>query len=146
MAVDSDGLSNNHIVEVNVKTESKGPHNPHNNTFVADETVLRSELMARRPYNYDTQRHWHVRCDNTKNRSQGDTGWRLMPGQTTPLYARSEAMYLRRAGFVKNHLWVTPFNPFEKFPGGDFPNQVIVNRQTQIFNFHYSSVYFQHCS
>ena len=123
MAVDSDGLSGNHIVEVNTKSESRGPHNPHNSSITADETVLRSELMARRPYNFDTQRHWHVRCDYTKNRSGGCTGWRLIPGHNTPTYARPEAMYLRRAGFLKNHLWVTPFNPFERFPGGDYPNQ-----------------------
>ena len=30
---------------------------------------------------------------------------------------------LRRAGFLKHNLWVTPYKSDEKFPGGEFPNQ-----------------------
>lgn len=46
MAVDSDGLSGNRVVELNAEKESPGPHNPHNNAFFYRETVLESELKA----------------------------------------------------------------------------------------------------
>lgn len=34
-----------------------------------------------------------------------------------------QASLLRRAGFIKHHLWVTTYNPEHRYPGGDFPNQ-----------------------
>jgi primary-amine oxidase len=122
MAVDSDGLSGNSLVEVNIKTEPKGAHNPHANAFFAEETKLPSEMVARRHWDFAGSRYWRVVSDE-KNRSGLGTAWRLAPGRTTPLYLRPEAMILRRAGFVNNHLWATPFNPYERFPGGDYPNQ-----------------------
>jgi primary-amine oxidase len=30
---------------------------------------------------------------------------------------------MKRAGFLKNHLWVTPYHPDEKYPAGDYPNK-----------------------
>ena len=46
MAVDSDGLSGNRVVELNAERETKGPHNPHNNAFFFKEDVLESEQKA----------------------------------------------------------------------------------------------------
>ena len=71
----------------------------------------------------ETNRHWEVRSCTERNRSGTHTAWRLVPGANSPLYAQEGAMFLRRASFLKNHLWVTPFNPTENFPGGDYPNQ-----------------------
>ena len=31
---------------------------------------------------------------------------------------------MQRAGFLKRNLWVTPFHADERFPGGDYPNQL----------------------
>jgi hypothetical protein len=53
-------MHHHQVVEVNMKAEESGPHNPHNNAFYAEETILRSELEAQRDCNSRTNRHWLV--------------------------------------------------------------------------------------
>ena len=31
--------------------------------------------------------------------------------------------YSKRAGFLTNNLWVTPYDPKERYPTGEYPNQ-----------------------
>lgn len=52
---------------MNVKVEDEGPHNPHNNAFYAEETVLRSELEAARDVEPLTARHWLVSTVQERN-------------------------------------------------------------------------------
>jgi len=49
------------VVEVNVKVESAGTHNVHNNAFYAEEKLLKSELQAMRDCDPSSARHWIVR-------------------------------------------------------------------------------------
>lgn len=49
------------VVEVNVKVESAGPNNVHNNAFYAEEKLLKSELQAMRDCDPSSARHWIVR-------------------------------------------------------------------------------------
>lgn len=48
------------VVEVNVKVESAGAHNVHNNAFYAEEKLLKSELQAMRDCDPSSARHWIV--------------------------------------------------------------------------------------
>lgn len=50
------------MVEVNVKVESAGTHNVHNNAFYAEEKLLKSELQAMRDCDPSSVRHWIVRA------------------------------------------------------------------------------------
>ena len=47
----------------------------------------------------------------------------ISQGSAIAPLARPEATYLRRAAFLQKNLWVTPYRPAERFPGGDFPSQ-----------------------
>jgi primary-amine oxidase len=58
-----------------------------------------------------------------KNRLGQPVGYRLLPGENCLPFADGEAAYLKRAGFLKRHLWVTPYRRDERFPAGDYPNQ-----------------------
>eukprot|EP00750_Incisomonas_marina_P008785 INCI15696.2.p1 GENE.INCI15696.2~~INCI15696.2.p1 ORF type:complete len:144 (+),score=17.62 INCI15696.2:68-499(+) len=40
-----------------------------------------------------------------------------------PLQSAGYSKTRRRLAFLSNHLWVTPFDPTQRFPAGDFPNQ-----------------------
>ncbi|KAL9326545.1 hypothetical protein ACSQ67_007190 [Phaseolus vulgaris] len=124
MAVDSKpGDALNQVVEINVKVEEPGENNVHNNAFYAEETLLRSELEAMRDCNPLTARHWIVRNTRRGNRSGELTGYKLVPGSNCLPLAGSEAMFLRRAGFLRHNLWITPYSHHQMFPGGEFPNQ-----------------------
>ncbi|GJN27283.1 hypothetical protein PR202_gb15293 [Eleusine coracana subsp. coracana] len=113
----------NQVVEVNVKVESAGPHNVHNNAFYAEEKLLKSELQAMRDCDPSSVRHWIVRNPRTVNRTGQPTGYKLVPGSNCLPLALPEAKFLRRAGFLKHNLWVTQYKSDEIFPGGEFPNQ-----------------------
>nr|GME13232.1 copper methylamine oxidase-like isoform X3 [Ipomoea batatas] len=124
MAVDSKpGEAHNQVVEINVRAEEAGNKNVHNNAFYPEETLLRSELQAMRDCNPSSARHWIVRNTRTLNRTGQPTGYKLMPGPNCLPMAGSEAMFLRRAAFLKHNLWVTQYAAGEDFPGGEFPNQ-----------------------
>nr|GMD36290.1 copper methylamine oxidase-like [Ipomoea batatas] len=124
MAVDSKpGEAHNQVVEINVRAEEAGNKNVHNNAFYPEETLLRSELQAKRDCDPSSARHWIVRNTRTLNRIGQPTGYKLVPGPNCLPMAGSEAMFLRRAAFLKHNLWVTQYAEGEDFPGGEFPNQ-----------------------
>ena len=49
-------------------------------------------------------------------------GDRLLPGGTTVAFAQPDAPVSKRAGFIRNHLWVTPYRADERYAAGDYPN------------------------
>jgi primary-amine oxidase len=46
-----------------------------------------------------------------------------MPHGAVPPFTSERALVSRRAGFIRNHLWVTPFAEDERFPAGPYVNQ-----------------------
>lgn len=46
-----------------------------------------------------------------------------MPGDNIRPLARAGSQTRRRAGFAYRHLWVTAFDPAERYAAGDYPNQ-----------------------
>jgi primary-amine oxidase len=49
--------------------------------------------------------------------------YRLVPGTNIVPLADPGASIMKRAGFITSHLWVTPFDPAERYAAGDYPNQ-----------------------
>ncbi|GJP67547.1 hypothetical protein CLOP_g24357 [Closterium sp. NIES-67] len=124
MAVDCrPGEKSNQVVELNVRMEKEGPHNPHANAFYAEERVLRTEGEGMRDVDPLAARHWLVQNTRAVNRAGRPTAYKLVPGSNCLPFAQPEAKFLRRAAFLKHNLWVTPYHPEERFPGGEFPNQ-----------------------
>jgi primary-amine oxidase len=120
MSVDGD---RNSVHEVNMQTQPRGPDNPHGNAFRAEATLLRTEKQARRSINSATGRFWRVVNTQQKNRLGQPTAYRLVPGENCPPFVQPDAAVLRRAGFARHHLWVTPFDPEQRYAAGDYPNQ-----------------------
>ncbi|CAI5491987.1 unnamed protein product, partial [Closterium sp. Naga37s-1] len=124
MAVDCrPGEQANQVVELNVRMESEGPHNPHANAFYAEERVLRTEGEGMRDVDPMSARHWLIQNTRAVNRAGRPTAYKLVPGSNCLPFSQPEAKFLRRAAFLKHNLWVTPYHPEERFPGGEFPNQ-----------------------
>ena len=114
---------NNSVYEVNTVSVPTGPANPHGNAFTAEETLLSTELQARRKVNSSSARFWRIVNPGKKNRLGRPVGYRLVAGENCPPFAQPDAPIMRRAGFTSNHLWVTPYDPKERFAAGDYPNQ-----------------------
>ena len=49
--------------------------------------------------------------------------YKFLGGDNCKPYASKNAYWRKRAGFVENHVWVTPFEESEKFAAGPHPNQ-----------------------
>ena len=50
-------------------------------------------------------------------------GYKLVSTQTPLPFACDDSKILKRAGFLKNAIYVTPFDPMERFPAGNYPFQ-----------------------
>jgi primary-amine oxidase len=114
---------NNSVVEVNSIGLPLSESNPHGNAIVAEETVFTTEKQAQRRVNSATARFWRVVNPNKKNRLGRPVAYRLVPGENCPPFAQADAPIMRRAGFTQNHVWVTPYNPHERYAAGEYPNQ-----------------------
>lgn len=119
---DIDGEANS-VYEIDVKRGEKGPDNPFANAFYAQPTLLDKEMNARRQMNLQTARTWKIVNPESKNAMGEPVGYKLMPGDNCYPFADEDTSWYRRAGFVQNHLWVTPFNENEQFAAGNYPNQ-----------------------
>jgi primary-amine oxidase len=114
---------NNTIEEVNIRSAPEGPDNPHRSGYFAEMTPLVKESQAARNTNPASSRFWRIVNPNRKNAMGRPVAYRLCPGETTLPYAQPGASLLKRATFLTHNLWVTPFDPRERFPAGEYPNQ-----------------------
>lgn len=120
MSVDGEA---NSVYEVNTRPLPAGSANPYGNAFRAEETLLDRELAARRSVNGPTARFWRIVNPHEKNQLGRPVGYRLIPGENCPPFLQPEAAVMQRAGFIAHQLWVTPYDPAERYPAGDYPNQ-----------------------
>ena len=117
-----DGQKNS-VYEVNTSGAPIGPDNPHGNAIIATETLLATEKQAQRKVNSSSARFWKIANPGKKNRHGKPVSYRLIPGENSPAMAHADSGLMRRAAFTSSNLWVTPFNPEERFAAGDYPNQ-----------------------
>lgn len=119
MAIDGDA---NSVVECNTYAEPPGPANPYGNAFFVEETVLATEMAACRRAEPATQRYWKIVNPNRLNHVGRPTGFRLDPGHVLTPFVQPDSPSGQRATFVQNHVWVTAFDPEERYPAGEYMN------------------------
>ena len=117
-----DGVKNS-VVETETFAEPESPNNPYSNAFYPVSRIFQTEQEAVRQMDFATQRTWKVINKNSKNFVNQPVGYKIMPGENCLPYAHSSASVLKRAGFLKNHLYVTKYNPEEMYASGRYPNQ-----------------------
>lgn len=117
-----DGL-NNSVYEVNTYPMEKGADNPYGNGFFAESTLLKTELDSGRDQDLQTARYWKVVNPSKKNIVGEPVGYKMVTSENAFPYAHEDSPLMKRAGFLKHHLWVTPFSPDEKYASGSYPNQ-----------------------
>ncbi|HUL28186.1 MAG TPA: primary-amine oxidase [Streptosporangiaceae bacterium] len=117
-----DGLANA-VEEVDVTGVPAGPGNPHGNAMLQQVTRLRHESQAGRRVAPERGRAWRVVSTEQVNRFGQPTGYTLYPEAAPVLLAEPGSPLHERAGFAANHLWVTRYDPAQRYPAGDFVNQ-----------------------
>ncbi len=119
--LDVDGLDNA-IDEVWSESLPPGAGNPYGNAFRACRRRLATELAARRRTDSASARWWEVVNPSVKHRLGEPVAYRLVPGDNAVPFAQPDAPVSKRAGFLHEHLWVTPYAPTERYAAGDYPN------------------------
>ena len=116
-----DGTANS-VVEVNTVAAPEN-ENPLGNAFYGEQTVLQTEQQAQRRIDPMTGRFWKVTSAVRKNKMGGATGYKLMAGENILPFATKDSSIRQRAGYMWNHLWVTPYDREQNWPAGKYPNQ-----------------------
>jgi primary-amine oxidase len=112
----------NSVVECNTLVESD-ELNPYGNAFYLTETLFRTEREGARNANPATQRYWRVINSNKSNHVGRPVGYKLTPSNAITPFVKPQSPSGKRASFMNNHLWVTAFDPEERYPAGDFMNR-----------------------
>ena len=120
--LDVDGEKNT-VIEVDSVAKKMGPENIHGGAYITQETPIETENMSGRMLNLMTSRYWKIVNPNKKNHMNKSVGFKLVPeGNTFPL-ASPDSVIGKRAGFMFQHLWVTPNRRQERYPAGEYPFQ-----------------------
>jgi primary-amine oxidase len=117
-----DGLHNT-VDELNSEAVPPGPENPYGNAWVVKATPLRRESEAQRLIDPLAARSWTISSATETNMLGGATAYRLVPHDNVLPFSQPEAHAIRRAGFATKHLWVTAYDPTERYAAGDYPYQ-----------------------
>ncbi|HXT94167.1 MAG TPA: primary-amine oxidase [Trebonia sp.] len=117
-----DGLANA-VEEIDVHGLPIGPDNPYGNAIAHSVTRLSSEGAAARPGDASRGRVWRVVSTSSANRFGRPTAFTLHPEPSPTLLADPASPLAARAGFATRALWVTRYDPAQRYPAGDFVNQ-----------------------
>jgi primary-amine oxidase len=117
-----DGRTNS-VEELEFARVPIGPDNPRGNAFTQRRTPLRRESDGQRMADTSVGRVWHVTNPESRNRLGDPVAYALLPEGQPVLLADDASSIHRRATFATKHLWVTRYDPAERYAAGDFVNQ-----------------------
>lgn len=117
-----DGLANT-VEEVDVRGDPVGPANPQGNAFGRSVTRLTRESQAARSADPAVARSWQIVNRQRTNRMGRPVAYALYPQGQPTLLADESSSIARRAAFATRHLWVTRYDPAERYPAGELVNQ-----------------------
>jgi primary-amine oxidase len=113
----------NTVTEHEFVPRPMGDTNPYGNVFDTTKRVLKTEGEAARNANGSTGRYWKVTNPNVKNAVGANPGYKLIVNDSPLMLADERSKVRQRGGFATRHVWVTPFDPAERYASGDYPNQ-----------------------
>jgi len=113
----------NAVDEIEAQRVPVGPANPYGNAFTRSVTRLARESESAREAAPARARVWQVSNPDKRNRMGQPVSYVLYPQGQPLLLADDSASVTRRAGFATKHLWVTRYDPAERYSAGDLVNQ-----------------------
>jgi primary-amine oxidase len=100
-----------------------GTDNPDGAAFRARRTTYERESQARRMISPETARRFRVENSRRLNRIGDPVSYELIPGDNVLPMQQPDSDIRKRARFLDHNVWVTPYRPDERYPGGEYPNQ-----------------------
>jgi primary-amine oxidase len=113
----------NAVEEAEAERVPMGEGNPYGNAFRQRRTRLSREWQAQRRADGSVVRSWHIVNPEKRNALGQNVGYALLPEGRATLLADEASSIHARATFATNHLWVTRYDPAQRYPAGDFVNQ-----------------------
>ena len=107
--------------------EPIGPDNPHGLSVVVRNVGLRTEREGIQDVDFATQRAWKVVNTNVVNGIGTHPAYKLVPSGALPPMFADESPVMKRANVIGHTLWVTPNDPAERWPAGEFVNQSVAD-------------------
>jgi primary-amine oxidase len=120
--MDIDG-SDNTVCMTESYAEEMGPDNPYGLSVVQRTVPLRTESEGIQDPNFATQRAWKVVNPNVVNGLGTNPSYKLVPSGAFPAMFDPASPVFQRATVIGHTLWVTPNDPDERWPAGEFVNQ-----------------------
>jgi primary-amine oxidase len=119
--MDIDGGGNS-VTEHEFVPRPWGTDNPHGNVFDVRSRLLARERDAPAVADGQTGRYWKIINPSARNAVGNPTGYKLVVTPSPVMLAQEGSFVRRRGGFATKHVWVTAFDPAEKYASGDYPN------------------------
>jgi primary-amine oxidase len=113
----------NAVEEVEAERLPVSETNPRGNAFRAKRTRLSTEGQAARLADNSRARTWHIVNPGSQNRYGDNVSYVLHPEGQPVMLADESASVHARGTFATKHLWVTRYDPEQRYPAGDLVNQ-----------------------
>lgn len=120
--LDVDGQENSFVYE-RLKSERLGKRSPRRSIWIIDSHTAATEQAAKLRISMERPALWRVLNPNVIGPLGYPVSYELRPRTNAVSLLDPDDFPQRRAGFTDYHLWVTPYNPHEKYAAGTFPNQ-----------------------
>jgi len=122
MDLEIDGVHNT-VCMTESSAPPTGPDNPYGLALVSTSTPLLTEADGKQDFRWETQRGWKVVNTNVTNHLGTPVGYKLVPSASFPAMLDPSSPVFQRAQVIGHTLWVTPYDPDERWPCGEFVNQ-----------------------
>ncbi len=113
----------NRVVEVDSVPEPFGPDNPIGSYWKLEKKVFTEESSAQSVVDPTKGRFWRIESTEETNLVGEPTAYKLMPGENVMCMNHPDGIWGQRGAFALKHLWVTQYDPTERYAAGDYPNQ-----------------------
>lgn len=129
--LDIDGEENN-FVRQRLVAEPQPKDSPRQGIWTVERETVPSELAAQTLMKVETPALLTFVSSTERNRMGYPTAYQLIFPNTRPLVSMEDPIY-RRAGFLRNNLWVTRYKEDELFSAGTAVNQSAANQGLPVY-------------
>jgi primary-amine oxidase len=120
--LDVDGQQNSFVYEP-LTPERLDGESPRKSIWVLDSRTAATEEDAKLQLNIQQPALWRVINSNVIGPLGYPVSYQLVPQANAVSLLGSDDFPQQRAGFTDFNLWVTPYNPQERYAAGTYPNQ-----------------------